>query len=180
VFAPPARWLKVCVAIVTTFILFIFLIALPPARQSAALDYTRDIPLSEAIGYSLKADWSSVLTDHATGTLVWFVPVAIACVIVFAAARRVWLSLSVVGLALLFPAFVEGPRALLLPIITIFVVPALFGQEDGETWSEGFVALGCIGAWMLLWIFATAVFLLRRVPAVSVEAAGQRLPRRNK
>jgi hypothetical protein len=45
-------------------------------------------------------------------------------------------------------------------IFFLLVPPALLGRCDGETWSEGMVAAGAIGGWMILW-FALALALLR-------------------
>ena len=173
---PPSRRFKVAVGVASVMIVLLFLVALPPARQSAALDYTRDIPLSEAIDYSIRADWSTVFTDHATAGMVWFAPVALACAVTFMVARQTWLTRSTVALSVLAPFLWTGPGGILLPLIAVIAFPAVFGQQDGETWSEGFVAAGCMGAWMIQWTMVVLLLCLPRKAKCHPRATGTLAP----
>lgn len=161
---PPPRGLKACLVVGSLGILLALLVALPPL--AGALDYTRDIPLSEAIEYSLDADWSEVLTHPWATGLVLLIPLEIAALVAFVLARPAWLTRVAFWVGLLAPFACAGRFAPFLPLITIMTLPAWVGRDDGETWSEGFVAMGCAGAWSMLWATAGCYLLVRRVRGV--------------
>jgi len=157
---PPSRAVKAMLVFGSVLILLALLVALPPV--AGALDYTRDIPLSEAIGYSLDADWGHVLTHSWTTGLVALIPLEMGALITFVFSHRAWLTRTAVFLGLLAPFACAGRFAVLLPLITVMTLPAWFGRDDGETWSEGLVAFGCAGAWAILWALGGCYLLVLR------------------
>ena len=158
--ALPPRWLRYAVIVVALFILTMFVLGLPPL--SGAVDYTRNIPLHEIIGYAWARGVRGTLDSASMVFMAVFAPVAGAGLLAFLfipglASQRVviWLNagLPAVWLLPLWPIFiVVGPFTLLA---------AMAGHCDGETWSEGFVSLAAAGSWTTLWL-AVALFVVRR------------------
>ena len=92
VIAPPPKWLKILLSFMTLLVALALLIALPPSAPFGALDYTRRIPVTEAIEYSLSADWQRVLSDSECLTLVVLIAIELTAVASFVFGRRplVW------------------------------------------------------------------------------------------
>lgn len=90
---------------------------------------------------------------------------AVAVLAAFVLARPHRWKLSVAVVALLMPSlFARGVRFYVIcPIALFFSVPAaLLGRSDGEEWSEGFVALGAVGGWVILWLVVAGRLLWSR------------------
>jgi hypothetical protein len=155
--APPL-WEKWAAAAGSVPILAMFLLGLPPLAGS--LDYTRDIPLSGAVAYAWRLGVSGTLRSRSMIYTAMFAPAAIAGLVTFLCVRGVWPRRVTIAANLLLPALWLGPYlpivALVGPVVLWLTV---FGQSDGETWSEGFVSYTAMGTWSLLWA-AVAILLL--------------------
>ena len=152
-------WLKAFVATASLLILFGLVLGMPPL--AGALDYTRDIPLSEAIAYAAQADWRGVLAHQWVVPLVLFVPAMIIVLFAFLTARQLMTRRIVVTVGFVMPAlwlWHWWP-------VSIMIMPelplAFLGGCDGETWSEGFVCYSALANWSALWA-AVAVTLYAR------------------
>jgi hypothetical protein len=143
----------------------VFYLGLVPAVSSFAFDYTRNIPLTEAVAGVVRAGPRALLNDPYTSRQVRFIPFAAATAVAFVLLPRLSWKLAAAAVAVVGPALFC--RTLVLwafsPLLFFVTVPAaLTGHADGETWSEGHVAFGAIGGWELLWIvIALALFLTR-------------------
>src|SRR5207237_1025951 len=71
--------------------------------------------------------------------------------VVFSRYRSVRASLWIAGTAAAMPLLWIGPVLLVTLLVSPLVPYAILGHADGEDWSEGFVALGTVGVWSLLW-----------------------------
>jgi hypothetical protein len=154
--------LNIAVAAASVVLLAIFYVGLAPSIASFAFDYTRNIPLSEAITGVTRVSPRALLTDPYTMPQVYFMPTAIATLAAFVFLRRSPRKLAVAVFAIAFPVFLVRNVAFYLfsPVAFFLAVPAaLLGRCDGEVWSEGIVAIGALGGWMLLWIVVAARLL---------------------
>lgn len=154
--------LNVAVSAVSVVLLGIFYVGLAPSISSFAFDYTRDIPLSEAIGGVTRVSPRALLTDVYTSREVYFIPAAVATLAAFVLVRRRRWKLGVALFAIGFPVFLVRNLQFYFasPIAFFLAVPAaLLGRCDGEDWSEGIVAVGAIGGWIILWAFVAAGLL---------------------
>ena len=153
---------KLIVIAITSFLIGMFVLGMPPT--AGAFDYTRKIPISEAVAESLTADWPAVLSHTGRMGVLFLVPAAGGLMLYLLSPKR-WMPgilvshllaialLSVPALPLALVGFVIGP---------FVVIGAAAGQADGETWSEGFVCLGAIGCWAWLWLMVIGMAWLRQ------------------
>lgn len=159
---PPPTWLNWSVGVLGLLILFLFLLGLPPL--AGAVDYTRQISLSEILAYAWTKGFRGTLgTPYVVGTAV-FAPLALMGLVAFLCLRGVWPQRIVLVLNVSLPAFW---LAFYLPILMLvgppLLVSAILGQCDGETWSEGFICWAAVGTWSTLWLAVTIVlFVVRR------------------
>lgn len=158
---PPPAWLKRIVICMSLMILVVFLLGLPPL--SGALDYTRAIPLTEAIEYAWKKGIRDTLDSSNMIGMAIFAPMAIAGVVAFLYLRgrlAQWITLLA---NIILPAIWLGGYWPLLVLWSPFIlIEVLSGRSDGETWSEGFVSYSAIAAWTLLWLGVAAVLIVRK------------------
>ena len=166
-------WLTVVALVASSLILAIFLLSLPPARQSGALNYTRAIPLTEAFAYAASPSrWRDVMQDRATAWLVWFFPASLLVLVAFIRARRVWTIAIIVLAAIILPMPFCQHHVKWLPVAAVLVLPpAVLGRLDGEDWSEGTVAFGCLGGWLIVWV-AVGLSLIAVQGGRSLRRAG--------
>jgi hypothetical protein len=137
------------------------LMAISLVPLAGGFDYTRDIPLSEAIEGANGFDWSQ-LPSNGYVRNAWFIPIlAVAGLVIFLVCplRFAWLP---AGLNALLPLYFAGPIGwIMVPFGGLVFASALLGSCDGETWSEGYVFWSASAVWSYLWI-ATATFLFFR------------------
>jgi hypothetical protein len=150
-------------------LLCVFYLGLVPAMSSIAFDYTRPIPLSEAVAGVLKIPPWRLLRDPYTAVGVFFIPLGIGALTVFVLTQRPRVKLIVAAVAIGLPIFCGHLLGCIFgPMLLVTVVPsALLGRSDGEDWSEGMVAYGAAGGWVVLWCaILVTIFVKRRRYAV--------------
>lgn len=153
---------KVIVLAITSFLIGMFVLGMPPS--AGAFDYTRNIPISEAIAASLTANWPRVLRHQAGKAFLFLVPAAGGLMLYLLSPKR-WIPRILVShlLVIALLAFPVLPIALIGFVIgPLVVIGAAAGQADGEMWSEGFVCLGAIGCWAWLWLMLAGMARLRQ------------------
>ena len=142
-------------------ILLMFLLGLPPL--SGAVDYTRNIPLSEIIGYAWATGIEGTLHSASMVRIALFAPTAIAGLLGFfflrgVALQRITLIMNVclpaAWLAAFWPIFIViGP---------VILLSAIAGQCDGEDWSEGFICYAAIASWTTMWLAVALAMLVMK------------------
>ena len=165
-YAAPAaqshRRINAVVALGSLLVLCLFYLGLVPLMSSFAFDYTKDIPLQEAVAGVLKVPPRKLLTDPYTFPIVLFIPFAVAALVVFILGRSPQAKLFMAGVAIGIPLVCGSPMLVASPVLFVMVVPAaVLGRCDGEDWSEGMVAYGAVGGWMILWTLTTVGLLWR-------------------
>ncbi len=160
---PAGSWLpdinalpmKLIVVGITTFLSGMILLG-TAAEQGGCCDYTRDIPITEAMEHAWNANWVKVISSG-TG---WFLLAWSVGLIGYLAAPT---PLRIVVYAYhAFFALLCSPLAFL----TVFFMPwklvdALCGRADGEDWSEGMINFGAVGYWSLMWIILLSTAWIR-------------------
>jgi hypothetical protein len=143
----------------------VFYLGLVPSLSSFAFDYTRNIPLTEAVAGVARVGPRALLSDAYTSHEVQFIPFAAATAVAFVLVRRLSWKLAAAGVAVVGPVLFCRTVVVWVfsPLLFFITVPAaLTGHADGETWSEGHVAYGAVGGWEILWLLiAVALFLTR-------------------
>jgi hypothetical protein len=143
-------------------LLFLLLVSIPAAAGS--LDYTRKIPVSEAVEYAVRADWNRLWHDYRSGPRVLFAAMATVGLVAFMLCPfrfAPFISLVNAGLIAL-----TGFHMLLgLSIAWWVILPMWFHKWDGETWSEGFVFGMAAFSWSYLWLVGLVAFTLLRFRA---------------
>lgn len=159
---PPPRWMKVIAVVGSILVLFMFALGLPPL--AGALDYSRDIPIIEAIGYAVQQGVAGTLGDSSMVLLATFIPCAIIGLILFLLLRGHLPGRIVLLTNILMPAiWMHLFWPLIVAMGPFLLVSAILGNQDGETWSEGFVTYSAMGSWSALWIaIAAGLFFVRR------------------
>jgi hypothetical protein len=148
---------KLIVVAIMSFLIGMFVLGMPPS--AGAFDYTRNIPISEAVTASLTANWPSVLSRTAGMAFFFLVP-AVGGLMLYLLGPRRWMPRILVIAILSVPLL---PFALIVFVNDPFLlIRAAAGQADGETWSEGFVCFGAIGYWACLWLMLIGMAWLRQ------------------
>ena len=167
---PQPRWIAWLAIMGSLLILALFIVSLPPAG-AGALDYTRNIPLFEAVSYAWHADWGEVVRD--SSRMFWFVPAALACLVAFLTLRDWRVTAATLTVATVLPALWIGPRwPLVIALSPMVVFPAVVGRSDGEDWSEGLVAMCTMGIWTLLWLLIVFCLFARTIRSSLVSSEG--------
>jgi hypothetical protein len=158
--------LRIVVLVIALPIVFLLLISIPAAAGS--LDYTRHIPLSEAIAYAAGADWSRIWNDYFSWPRLLFLALASAGLVAFLVCPFRFVPFVVLANASI-PVIVSGAISSVWLLIRGWsIIPHVLSSEsDGETWSEGVVFAAAAASWSYLWIgmlLTTAVlrFVARR------------------
>jgi hypothetical protein len=94
--------------------------------------------------------------DMSTSPRLWFIPFGIVVTALFVFVFSYRLKFLIATTSILVPPVLSGLPTTHWAIIP-FYGPILFLQSlaglcDGEDWSEGYVALGVMAAWMVMWI----------------------------
>src|SRR5688572_2519818 len=148
---PPPAWLRRGVVATSLFVLMLFLLGLPPL--SGALDYTRNIPMGEAIGYAWAKGVRGTLDSVDMIRVAMFAPTAVAALMAFLCLQGVRQQRIAVAVNVVLPAVWLG---LFWPFLVVagppFLLAALAGRCDGEDWSEGFVSYAAAASWTTLWL----------------------------
>ncbi len=98
------------------------------------------------------------LREVSSDRFFWFLPILLVPVSVFLLSHRKRTRIPSIAISFLLPLlFLDPSRAvaqfLFIPFITPSITIGMFaGSLDGETWSEGFVALAALGWWIVLWL----------------------------
>ncbi len=144
------------VIICTAILLPLFYIALAPSISSFALDYTQKHSWWRVSRAVLAVNPRQLLSDPSTDRRVWFIPFGIVMTSLFVFFRRRGLKRAIAAAAMLFTAYFFGIGSqywIRVPIYgTVIFVRSLVGLAGGEEWSEGIVALGIMGVWIILWL----------------------------
>lgn len=165
-YAAPARRddrrINLAAVVASTSLLALFYLGLVPAQSGFAYNYTRDVPLGEAVATALTAPPLTLFTDPHTAGFVWFIPLALVGVAAFALTSTRHLKLVIAISTAMVGIVGCGKLFAFAPILFFAVVPiALGGGCDGEDWSEGMVAFGAAGGWMMLWWLIVMLLLGR-------------------
>lgn len=145
----------VSLLILSACLIPIHVIALPPI--TGGLDYTRDIPLSEAIEYAWAMGFTRTLSIRLTRWMSLFVPISAIGLVAYVVWIRRWPRVIAL-FNILFPLLCMPPIAILGIVYYPLDLPmALLGRVDGEVWSEGWVAYAAASYWSAIWM---AVFVL--------------------
>lgn len=173
--SPPRRRrriLNMCLIFASLVILTQFYIGLAAAVVS--FNYLEEIPLADGIAAAGRVAPIEIWTDRHTRRQAHFLPLATAVLLAFVIAKhsRWKLSFAIVAVLLPFTIVLNRPAKYpFLPMLALWIPEILAGKADGETWSEGFVALSAAGVWMILWTLV-AISLL------AVVLSQRRLARR--
>jgi hypothetical protein len=154
--APPPshRRINRATVIGSALLLLAFYIGLAPGVGGFAFDYTRRIPIWEAVTAVVRVPPWEVATDTHTSRFVWFVALAAGGCAGFVLCRPPWAKVVIAFASAVVPVLaVRGAVRLLvhLPMVLPEFLGALVGRADGESWSEGMVAWGAMAAWMVFW-----------------------------
>ena len=145
----------------------LYYVGLIPSMATFAFDYTRNIPITEVLPAVFSRSPSELLHDPYTSAAVCFIPLALTVSLAFGAVRQTGAKVALATIALLLPllgVYYTPTMFVFLPLMSPVAVGGLVGWCDGETWSEGFVAKGALGAWMIQWaaVLVTLWVRLRR------------------
>jgi hypothetical protein len=166
---PTPAWLRRTAIAVSLFLLTLFLLGLPPL--SGAVDYTRNIPLSEVIQYAWAKRIRGTFNSPSMIRVAMFAPTAIAGLVAFLYLRGVWPRRIAIAINLVLPALW---LAHFWPLLIVAGVPILFaalaGRCDGETWSEGFICYAAMASWTTLWLAVALVLILLKWRKSSTKA----------
>jgi hypothetical protein len=169
------RRINLVVAVGSGLLLAGFYIGLAPSVGGFAFDYTKRIPIWEAVTGVVRVSPWEVLNDFHTQRLVWFLPIGMMVAVSFVLGRWRRAKLVISVAAVVLPLVVIGRafgRIVLLPFLVPQFMGALIGLADGEDWSEGMIAMGAMGAWMIFWsliIVALTINVIRTRGAVKAE-----------
>jgi hypothetical protein len=160
---PTGTWLpdinalpmKLIVFGITTFLIGVILLG-TAAEQGGCCDYTRDIPITEAIEHAWNTSWGQVISRGPS----WFL-LACAFGLIGYLTAPTHLRIVVYTYHALI-ALLCAPLA----FITVFFMPwillnALSGRADGEDWSEGMIIFGAVGYWSFMWLILLGTAWLR-------------------
>lgn len=150
---------KLSVLAVMSFLIGMFVLGVPPSL--GYFDYTRDIPISEAIAASLTANWP-VLIARSDGHTVWFPMVAVGGLLAYLLSPKRWMPMILALHLVMILIYLPGLLFFLLPFAPLIVIGAAAGQADGELWSEGFVCMGAMACWANVWLLLTGMAWLRQ------------------
>ncbi len=110
-----------------------------------------------------------VLDDRRARRQTGFITFGAAVTVIWILIRRPWVRLLLATLAVAVPPVFTALSTddwYKIPLYGPMVfVQSLLGSCDGETWSEGIVAIAVMGVWMIIWLvfwlLSLGVFILR-------------------
>lgn len=175
-YAPPSkrgyRRVDRTALVASVLLLGVYYVGLVPDTSYVSFNFLPEfaweepVPPTEVFSVVLRVPPHRLLQERHLHRYLWFFPFAVAALTAFLLVRQVRLKMLAAAVAMLAPLapllVLEPTRCAWAPLLSLVIAPAFLGYCDGETWTDGVVAWGAVGGWMILWFVMLVVLMVTR------------------